>query len=327
MKINFYSPINNVNNGYGYANYHIKQSLMRLNYELHNESPIRVCFSQPYLYKFDIYNNIRIGYTPWESTALPDGWLKAFNSLDELWTTSALCKRWYLEAGVSVPIYVFHHGVDEMWTPRQRNSFNRVKFLHIGEPSPRKGGQLALEAFIAAFGKNDYVSLTIKAQKTNTTRVYQSGHRGGSRSILGLPHQIYGNVRMITDDLPAEEMVSLLHSHDVLVYPSWGEGFGLIPLQALATGMPVICTEAWAPYASHLGGLGLNSRLADSKWPHIHPGKMFEPDFDHLVELYRQSYEHNGELSKRFYENAPAVWKEYDWEMLTKTAFGRLENL
>lgn len=331
MRVSFYTVRSNLktDNGYGYAGHNIRGSLEKLGHTVnfHDEhADVQLDFCQPPLYSH-FPNQYKIGYTPWESSALPEGWLDGFNSVDEVWTTSQKCKEWYENAGILRPIHVFEHGIEQIWAKKHRNPQKIVKFLHIGEPAPRKGGQMALEAFRFAFGNQNDVHLTIKANGSNSTRVYASTfHRGGPRSILGLPHQVYQNVTVLEDSLSLSELVGLYHSHHALVYPSWGEGFGLIPLQGLATGMPTICTGAWAPYERFLGDLNLNSRLADSKWSDIHPGKMYEPSMDHLVELYRYTYENYEELSKKFYDNSDRVHSEYNWDTLTQNAFEHLEN-
>lgn len=331
MRVSFYTVRNNlkVDNGYGYAGHNIRTSLERLGHsvEFHDENAdVQIDFCQPTLYSH-FPSQYKIGYTPWESSALPEGWKEGFSSVDEVWTTSQKCKEWYENAGISRPIHVFEHGIEQIWSKKHRKSKKRVKFLHVGEPAPRKGGQMALEAFTRAFGGQDDVHLTIKSNGFNSTRIYASTvNRGGPRSIIGLPHQVYKNVTVIEDSLDLDELVELYHSHHALVYPSWGEGFGLIPLQGLATGMPTICTGAWAPYERFLGKLNLNSRIADSKWSDIHPGKMYEPNMDHLVELYRYIYENYEELSQSFYDNSDRVHSEYNWDTLTENAFKHLEN-
>ena len=47
------------------------------------------------------------------------------------------------------------------------------------------------------------------------------------------------------------------------MYPTWGEGFGFIPLQGLASGMPVISTYDWSHYVDYMGPLKLKSKLTD----------------------------------------------------------------
>jgi glycosyltransferase involved in cell wall biosynthesis len=331
MKISFSTVDSNLktNNGYGYASYHIRNSLKNLGHSVDFKNPaakMQIDFCQPDLYQH-FNGQYKIGYTPWESSSLPEGWLKRFNSVDEVWTTSEKCKEWYEEAGVKKKVRVYEHGVESIWTPKKRTARKKLKFLHLGEPAPRKGGQMTFEAFNQAFGARDDVHLTIKVYGHSTIRAYASMvDRGGPRSILGLPHEVYQNVSLIEDDLSTEELVELYHSHDVLVYPSWGEGFGLIPLQALATGMPTICTGAWAPYERFLGGLSLNAQEHPSPWPEMHPGIMYKPDIHHLIELYKNCYDNFSFLSQKYFEQAENVHSEYNWDGLTKKAFSHLEK-
>lgn len=332
MKVSFYTVKGDIrhDNGFGYAGQNIRNSLTNLGHEVtfwDDTADFQLNFCHPTYYPGSI-SQYQIGYSPWESTSLPSGWLEGFNDCNEVWTTSPKCKEWFQNAGVKQPIYVYEHGVEPIWTPKHRRPNSKVRFLHIGEPSPRKGGQLAFEAFRSAFGNRDDVHLTIKANGHNTVRAYMPGQvrRGGPRNILGLPHQVYQNVSLIEDSLSVDELVALYHSHDVLVYPSWGEGFGLIPLQALATGMPTICTGAWAPYERFLGNLSLDSNEVQSPWPDFHPGLMTEPDENHLVELYRYAYDNFTALAKINFDNAEDVHSEYNWDTLTKNAFRHLEN-
>jgi starch synthase len=45
---------------------------------------------------------------------------------------------------------------------------------------------------------------------------------------------------------PFEDLPELLRKCDVLVFPSYCEGFALVLLEALASGMPIITTDATA---------------------------------------------------------------------------------
>lgn len=325
MKISFNTVVGNLNlnNGYGIAGYNMCLALTKLGHSVpycDETAPVEIAFCQPDYSDWSNPDAYHIQYTPWESTQLPPGWKDAFNdNCDEVWTPSPLIADWYREAGVERPIYVYEHGIDHMWSPKRRRKGKKLKFLHVGEPAPRKGGQMAMEAFRAAFGDRDDVHLTIKAWGSSNVRVKKKD------SIVGLPHTRYKNITTVYDDLPEADMVSLFHAQDVLVYPGWGEGFGLIPLQALATGMPTICVDAWAPYSRFLlPELSVSSRLVDSPWPNIHPGQMFEPDFESLVQAYKNmdaEYERMAGLSFR---NSFQIHKDYDWLELTKNSFERI---
>jgi glycosyltransferase involved in cell wall biosynthesis len=193
--------------------------------------------------------------------------------------------------------------------------------LHIGEPAPRKAGQMVLDAFGSLFGNKEGYSLTIKADQINTTRVYNNYL---DKNILGVPDKYYNNVSVITDVLNDEELVNLYQSHDVLVYPSYGEGFGFIPLQALATGMPTICTSGWAHYEKYLGPLKLKSELIDSPWPFPHEGKVFEPNYQHLLELMRDVSINFNAYSGYYFAQSTKIHKDYNWKQLTKNSFDKI---
>lgn len=316
MKISFYTIPGNLrkDTGYGYAGYNMVLNLQKLGHEVpydDKSAKVQICFSQPNWYNFHS-GQYRIGYTPWESTELPSEWYPKITEVDELWTPAEWIADVYRDLGVADVVRVYRHGIDPIFRPRLREPKQKLRFLHVGEPAPRKGGQFALDAFRAAFGNRDDVHLTIKAFLENRTRAY------AGTTIIG-PPDIFNNVSLSVGSMPTEQLVSLYHSHDVLVYPSWGEGFGLIPLEAMATGMPAIVTQGWAPYEKHV--LPIKSTLGRSPWQHMHPGNMWEPDFDDLVEWYRDVYHSYDAYSKSAYESAHIIHREYDWQRLTRNSF------
>lgn len=310
----------NASQGFGYASVNIIRSLQALGHEVSFQSPhpkVAMAFCHPQFYEFSPHQ-YKIGYSPWESSVIPDYWLPGLAGVDEVWVTSPLVKEWMQEAGVKKSIHIYEHGIEHEWTPRHRVVRDGVlRFLHHGEPAPRKGAEMALKAFRAAFGDRTDVHLTIKGHTYSDLRVK---NRYGS--IVGLPGDYYNNVTMMLDNLSLFELINLYHRHHAMVYPSYGEGFGFIALQALATGMPTICTEAWAPYASLLlPSLRLSSKLVASPWPEMHPGMAFEPDFDQLVETYRYVSDNYDVVSKQAFNRAPIVHDKYDWKNLTEGAF------
>jgi len=186
---------------------------------------------------------------------------------------------------------------------------------NCGEPAPRKGGQMAFDAFRNVFGDDEDITLTIKANQGSNIR-YDPKTAG----VLRQP-QYFSNVELITKNLPESELVALFHNHDVLLYPSWGEGFGFIPLQALATGMPVIFNSSWAPYKKYSMGLDIDDRLVPSPWTTMHPGKMLEPSQASLESLMVEVSENYGYYSQRAFQQADHLHREYDWDRQTYKAF------
>ena len=324
MRISYTTVPGNLSlsNGYGLAGYNMCVSLERLGHKVPFSDPdakVEIAFNQPDYTEWTNSDAYHIQYTPWESTDLPKGWLENFNNnCDEVWTPSPVIADWYKDAGVVKPIYVYEHGVNHEYAPKRRKRTGKLKFLHMGEPAPRKGGQMAFDAFKEVFGDRDDVHLTIKAWGSSTVRDMKKG------SILGPPSR-RPNVSLITKDIPQFDLIQLMYAHHALVYPGWGEGFGLIPLEAMASGLPVICTESWAPYKRFLlPELSLSSRLVPSPWSQIHPGKMFQPSYEDLVNSYRYVDENYDKVAGRSFKNAFQIHKEYDWDHLTEGAFDRI---
>lgn len=319
MKISYNTDFGHLNRnvGYGEAGYQIIQSLQRLGHQVFfndGRPDVEIFFSQPEYWEFSRKDQYKIGYAPWESSEIPDYWLQHLGQADEVWTTSPQCQKWFEECGVD-GVKVYPHGLDAIWTPQRRVVKDKLTFLHVGEPAKRKDAQLVVDIFMELFADNNEVELIIKGQNTNTTVV-----RNKSGDTVGSVAEV-NNIKVITDDIPIDELVDLYKSAHCLVYPSWGEGFGFIPLQAMGTGMPTICTAEWAPYKNYLHDLAIDSTIQPSPWPEMHPGNMFKPDKNHLKAKMLDVYENYANYSDIFYNQAALVHEEYNWDTLTKEAF------
>lgn len=319
MKISYYTVDGNLDttNGYGNAGYQLIKALQKQGHEVpfdDETAGIQISFCQPTHYKFH-EGQYKIGYTPWESTELPDGWLDKMNACDEIWATSLWVKGVYLQAGVNKPIHVVHHGLDPMWAPVKREHSGVTQFFHHGEPALRKGGQMALDAFRAAFGDREDVHLTFKANSQHYLRAWKDG-------AFSLPE--FNNVSIITELYHPSELVELYNRMDVMVYPTYGEGFGLIPLQALGTGMVVLATEEWAPYKNYL--MMINSTPNRSVWP-VHPGDVYYPNYESLKYNMLLAHDNILTLTDAFASQAPFLHREFAWEKIVEKVTKRLENI
>lgn len=317
MKISWGNHLKNPQNineaaGYGYATDRAIASLKRLGHTVTSNDPtadVHIHFDQPHHLNppsKDIYTII---FHPWESTQLLEGWEKKMNECDEIWAPSPLIAQWYRDLKLKPSIYVYEHGVDDVWTPRKREPNGTIKFLHLGSEAARKGGIEVMRAFRETFRNRDDVSLTLKMINPG----------------WNLPS--IGKANVINKRFSLEDTVKLFHDHDVYVYPSWGEGFGLTPLQAIATGMPTITVPAWAPYAQFLDpSLSIRSRLVESPWPALHPGRMFQPNLldmkAHMLEVV-ENYDEHRDYAMQQTEQIKAV---YNWDRFTKDMFEALEN-
>lgn len=304
-------------NGYSIAGFNIVRALQKLGHKVPYQdprAPVEIHWSNPDEYRFSSPDQYKIIMGTWESYPIPARWRKQFDQADEVWTTNPIMANWFAQvAGREVKSY--EHGVDgDIWSPRRKvASGGKIRFLHDGEPSPRKNGQMALDAFRAAFGDRDDVHLTLKCLGMNTTRV--NGYQ--------LPDKVYKNVTIDKSVYPNPEDVAAVYARNhVLVCNSEAEGFGLPGLQGIASGMITLCNPGWASYKRFiLPELRLQSKFGTAQHQSVVPGKAFPVDFDDLVDRYRYVADNFESLSASAFETAPRAIAAYDWVNLTEKAF------
>ena len=266
--------------GYGYAAYELIEAIQASGVGVwwNNTKPYaHISFIQPEMYT-GTSKQYRIGYTPWESTEIPELWVQKMNAMDEIWTTSNFCKDIFEQNGVKVDL-VLPHGINSDVYPIVHRELNDTfYFLHIGGPTERKGGQMVMDAFVELFDGQDNVKLIMKVNDHSEAR-----WRDRNGVYRGSPES-HSQVIFIKDELTLEQMSALYAKAHCCVYPSNGEGFGLIPFQAIATGCPTILTNATG--MKDFANLGIPLNV--NKWidgEGIHLGKWALPDFDHLKTL------------------------------------------
>lgn len=293
--------ISNRNDGFGTAGRQIMASMNRCGINTVDESDVHFSFNHPHM--FNKQGKYNIGYFPWESTSPLPGWIEELKSMDEIWVTSPW-QRGVVEDWGFDNVHIYEHGINPIWEPIKRTVDTKVRFLFMGLEAYRKGGLEAIRAFNAAFKDVDDVELVLKTQQ----------------SSMGSP--FFSKIKGINDDLSLPELVSLYHDCHVFVAPTYGEGFGLPARDAAGTGMPVIATSGFLPYENLLEPeLRIRSDLIESPWPGIHPGKMFKPNIDDLVDRYRYAYANVDKSINQAYKNAPVIHETYNWDSLTLKAF------
>lgn len=313
------------NVGFGEASWQIFEEFKKNDLEplvKSKEANIGISFHHPNRYTFED-NQYKIGYTPWESTGIFPSWKKPLENIQELWTTSEWCANMFAQH-TNKPIFVYQHGILDDWIPvkRELNPSRPFRFLHIGEPFHRKDGQSVVDAFIELFGDDPNYELILKCTGMNTTRIFdkETGH------VKGSPGAFYPNIKTIESMLSTEQMNGLYDLCDVFVYPSWGEGFGFNPLQAMAKGIPAISTYEWAPYKKYITA-PLNSTNVPSPWPITHPGLMMKPDYFQLKFYMKDVAENYEKYSDLAYTNSFLIHKDFNWNKVSKPAIDRLKKI
>ena len=247
----------------------------------------------------------KINGTYLEATRAWDWWIPTMKTFDEIWVGNQFSADAVANSGVETPTFIFELGIDDMWKPFKRGGRDKIRFLHVDSDSPRKRADLVEKAFTTLFKDRNDVTLTLKH------------HGGAERSVMDLfkaEDPSGTNITRIYRTLSQSDMVKLYHDHDILVYPTEGEGFGLIPLQALATGMPTISTSRWCSYEKYLGDNIIESTLGRTQHTGYHTGDVILPDFDSTVELMRNAVDNFDAQCDYYYKQAPVVIKEYNWQ-------------
>lgn len=311
--------------GYGSASASIYRTLKELGLNVEIENPnadIEICFSHPMEYNFLNKHSYKIIYSAWESTDLTPQWKHNMSQCDELWATSEWVKNVFEHLFPEKRVFVYKHGINPHWKPKLRKQSGKTfTFLHVGEPYSRKDAQLVTNTFIDLYGNNPNYKLVLKAAAMNTVKVKDPQY-----GYLSSPSAAYDNIVCIDGILSEEQMVSLHEQCDVFVYPSWGEGWGLQPMQALAMGMPVISTDGWADYAKYITWR-VDSRWSYSPWQAVHPGLMMQPIQSSLKEQMINCVENYDSILKETFQNAIEMHQVYDWVEITKPTVERLNKI
>lgn len=294
--------------GYGYAAVKTIRGLQNagvtVSYD-NREVKCHISFIQPEFYSGNS-DQYRIGYTPWESSEIPDTWFSIMNTMQEIWTPSNYCKDIFEDNKVNKIIRVVPHGIDgDIWRIENRYLTDKFVFLHVGGPTARKGGQRVVDAFLDLFDGNKDVMLILKSNESTETRFYEDGVN--FRSAKHHPQ-----ILNIDQSIEVEDLVKIYNKSHCLVYPTNGEGFGLIPFQGIATGLPTITTNATACADFAELSIPLDSKPAPGNGVHL--GDWVEPDLDDLRDKMKYVFDNFNEVKEKTLHSANIIHATQTWD-------------
>jgi glycosyltransferase involved in cell wall biosynthesis len=270
---------------------------------------------------FRNYGRRNLGYTVWETDALPTHWPPLLNAVDALATPSEFSAAVMRRGGVERPVYVVPHLPRRDWPEGDAESLRAIRrrfgvpddhflFYTINTWILRKALWKTLHAFLLAFRATDRVSLFIKTGEIGELDGTEGPHgRVSTRKLLDDILSDYPNparVVLVTEDLSWDDMGRLHRSGDAYVSLTHSEGFGLGAFDAATTGNPVIIT-GWGGQCEFLPPD--HACLVDYRLEHVRHhlwGCSYQPhqrwaeaDIDHAIHWLRRLYEHPDEARLR----------------------------
>lgn len=281
--------------GYGIASKHLVKEFEKAGIPVtthYSGQKVAILFHNPYSLP-RIEAPYRIIYTMFESTKIPDDWLDYLRAADEVWVPSRWNQETFERAGIKTT--VVHLGYDDAEyeyierTPAYKNRRN-FTFLHYNAFNIRKGFTEVWKAFTAEFEKTEPVKLILKTTQT--------------QSPLPITRGEYPNVEVIYGKLPEHEMFEIMKRSDCFVFPSRGEGFGMTPLETMATGMPAIIpnahglSEYFNPDYMYEVKVKETCPALYARYKDMDVGQMYVSDVDDLRKKMRWCVDHQDEVIK-----------------------------
>lgn len=236
--------------------------------------------------------------TMWEASVLPEAFRENLHEFDMVVVPSQHNLELFSRYHDNVKKVWLGVDTDE-WKPVDRQPpEDRFNFL-IGGSGKRKGTDLAYRAF---------------------KRVFRDPPKDGPTPYLIMksprPEDFYGErIERIGGRISDREERDLYGMAHCYLQPSRGEGWGLQPLQAMATGMPTILTNAHghAEFAEY--GIPIGHTMSKSDYfIYGDAGDWWEPNLDELCDAMWDVYRNYPTHLERAKKNAHFIGETYSWD-------------
>jgi len=286
------------------------------------EDSLGIFFAYPDIYP-SVKCKVNVGYTGADTS----GWYVTTPEItpaqicnkymDYMLTPSRFSMKYMIDNGVKKEISVFPHGVDLnifrsfIHHPNKQTNKKIFNFLYVGELSKRKGTQDLIETFIKTFGFDPNVKLILRA---NTHMLYYGGEE--IRKLC----ENRSNIELNWVDAGQENVAEFYKKADMYVYPTKADWFGMTPMEALASNIPVIATDSGG-YIEFLKDciIPLKSKLVNIENNHPYmKGKWFQIDKEELSEKMKYVVENKREICGCESWKYSNILKNYTWEKVTK---------
>lgn len=239
----------------------------------------------------------RVLFTMWETDALPAEFYEHLNQFDLVLVpcehNRVLFSNYHPNVK-TVPL-----GTDtDFWCPTEKLPNTTIRFLAGGSHWKRKG----LDAVVQAWQElqPQGCELVLKCAK---------------HIVGGVPEINNPTITIIQDTMTLEEERDLYRSADCFIAASRGEGWGLMPLQAMCAGIPTILTDT----TGHQEFSHLASRLITTTPQPVQDGKRYdgagnwsEPDVESIKSAITWFIKNRKSATTKAVTNSKKA-REYTW--------------
>jgi len=322
----FLATVHGGNDGYGMASGNIYRELMKLGVKVsykNQDQKIGLLFHAPYsILRVD--SAYRILYTMFESSKIPDDWNEYLKTAEKVIVPSTFCKEVFKKAGIDADVVPL--GYDSRFfkyhkRENKRKARKTFNFLHYNAFNIRKGFIEVVKAFTEEFEVDEPVKMIFK---TNLRK-----------PPIPFVKEKYPNIEVISEEMPVYKLAELCNQSDCFVFPSRGEGFGVTPLEAMATGLPTIVPNAHG-ISEYFNSRYMYEVNSDERCPGLYyrykgqdTGEMVVCDVKDLRRQMRYIYEHQEEALEKG-RMASKYVKQYTYantaKMLKKIFDGIMEK-
>ena len=157
------------------------------------------------------------------------------NNLLNIINSESISKKIKLKSSV-IP-----NGIDKFWIDNAKKSNNKnfkrkINLIFVGEINPNKSIDLIIDSFIKIKSMYDKASLkVVGSNKPGFHKRYTNNIINKCKSLKGVEY-----FRHINNKL---ELLNLYRKSDIFIMPSKYETFGLVYIEAMSQGLPIIYTK------------------------------------------------------------------------------------
>jgi autotransporter strand-loop-strand O-heptosyltransferase len=289
-------------------------------------------------YFYDEYTaKIKIAYTVWESTLLPEGFFNQLKKFDYIWVVTEWHKEMLINQGYDpTRVFVVNEGVDEVFyadgvelSKLAEYEDDRFKFLFFGRWDYRKSVPEIIKAFTDEFGPDEKVDLILSADNPFSVDGMKSTEER-------LAHYGFTDPRIkVKHFVSRQDYITYMSQGHCFVSCARSEGWNIPLIEAMAAGTPAIYSD-WGAQLEFAKGKGIPVKVLGEKPAAIGaklgfagntPGNYAEPDTDDLRRALRDAFTNYVNHKAKAIKDSIEIAGKFNWAKVASDAKGHLDNL